>query len=111
MAASRSSATPLFVGLTTLILAAAVFVALLPVASGGVVLNPGDIAFRTVRAPRDISFQSSSLTSQRQDEAAKAVPDVLVYDPSVAAKQQAALNTVLDRITAIRNDTGQQAQA
>src|SRR5947208_16057433 len=86
------------------LLAGGLFLALIPFTSSSINLSAGDIAFRTVRAPRDISFESASLTAERQKEAAQAVPDTLVYDPSVAVSKQAALNSLLDRITAIRND-------
>ena len=56
------------------LLAGGLFLALIPFTSSSINLRAGDIAFRTVRAPRDISFQSPTLTTQRQDEAAKAVP-------------------------------------
>jgi putative nucleotidyltransferase with HDIG domain len=88
----------------TVVLAGALFAALLPFTSGGVNLDVGDIAFRTVRAPEDISFVSDALTAKRRDEAAAAVPDSLVYDPSVAVKQQTDLNTLLNRISAVRDD-------
>lgn len=86
-------------------LALALFVALLPYTRGGVDLDAGDIAFRTVRAPQDISFVSTALTEKRQDEAAAAVPDSLIYDPAVAVKQQSELNVVLTRISNVRDDT------
>lgn len=92
-----------------MLLAAALFGAMLPFTTGGVNLNVGDIAFRTVRAPKDISFESSVLTEKRQEEAAAAVPDRLIYDPSVAVKQQSDLNSVLTRITNVREDSSMNA--
>jgi len=80
------------------------FVALLPITPGSAPLQEGDLAFRTIRAPRDISFESPTLTAKRRDEAAAAVPESLVYDPSVAITQQSALTTLLGRLTAVRDD-------
>src|SRR3989304_90272 len=62
-------------------LAFAVFVALFPFTPAGVPLEEGDVASRTVRAPRDISFVSPALTERRQDEAAAAVPNSLTFAP------------------------------
>ncbi len=86
------------------VLAVGLFVAMLPFTSGGADLDSGDIAFRTVRAPQDISFESPALTEKRQDEAAAAIPESLIYDPSVAVKQQSDLNTLLTRINNVRDD-------
>src|SRR3972149_7064376 len=76
-------------------LAFAVFVALFPFTPAGVPLEEGDVASRTVRAPRDISFVSPALTERRQDEAAAAVPNSLTFDPSVASRQQAELEELV----------------
>ncbi|HEY7269972.1 MAG TPA: HDIG domain-containing metalloprotein, partial [Dehalococcoidia bacterium] len=92
---------------TTIVLAVALFAALLPFTTSTVNLQAGDIAFRTVRAPKDISFESAALTQKRQDDAAAAVPDSLIYDPSVAVTQQTSLTNVLSRIQAIRDDNTQ----
>ncbi len=103
MAAERTPSR-VFLALTTLLLALGLFGALLPFTAGGVELDVGDIAFRTVRAPKDISFESDALTAKRQDEAAAAIPDSLIYDPSVAVTQQTALNTLLSRISVVLDD-------
>ncbi len=86
------------------LLAVTLFLALLPVTAGGVSLERGDIAFRTIRAPRDISFESAALTAQRREDAGNAVPDSLIYDPSVAVAQQTGLGSVLSRLQAVLND-------
>jgi putative nucleotidyltransferase with HDIG domain len=93
----------------TVVLAAVLFAALLPFTSSSVTLRAGDIAFRTVRAPRDISFESPALTAKRQNDAAAAVPESLIYDPSIAVGQQTALSNLLSRISTIRDDTTQNA--
>lgn len=87
-----------------IVLGAALFATLLPFTTGGVNLDAGDIAFRTVHAPRDISFLSPTLTERRQEDAAAAVQESLIYDPSVAVTQQSRLNDTLSRIADIRTD-------
>jgi putative nucleotidyltransferase with HDIG domain len=85
-------------GVSVLGFALALFVALLPLTSPSIGLREGEVATRTIRAPRDISFQSEALTRRRQQEAAAAVQETLTFDPSVAAGQQAQLSTLLERI-------------
>jgi putative nucleotidyltransferase with HDIG domain len=80
------------------------FVAIVPFTDPGLNLEEGDTVSRTIRAPRDISIVSQSLTEERQDEAADAVEDTLAYDPGVAVAQQARLNTLLVRIRNILED-------
>src|SRR4051812_31187479 len=84
--------------------AVALFVALVPFSSPEVGLKEGEISSRTIRAPNDISFVSPVLTARRQQEAANAVQDTLVFDPSVATGQQTLLNTVLQRIRSVIED-------
>ena len=84
--------------------AVAVFIALFPFAPAGVHLKEGEIASRTIRAPRDISFVSPVLSQRRQDEAAAAVRDSLVFDPSIASAQQAELSALLGRVRAVVGD-------
>ena len=81
-----------------------IFLALLPLSPYGIKIQEGEIASRTIRAPHDISFVSDALTTQRQQEAAAAVPDSLTYDPSVAATQQSSLNTLLVHIRSVLQD-------
>src|SRR3989337_696833 len=89
---------------TILAFTGGLFVALLPITPGSAPLQEGDLACRTTRAPRDISCESPTLRDKRREEAAAAVPESLVYDPSVAITQQSALTTLLGRLTAVRDD-------
>lgn len=82
-----------------------IFVALFPFAPAGVHLKEGEIASRTIRAPRDISFESPLVTQRRQEEAAAAVRDSLVFDPSVPPTQQTELSILLSRVRAVVSDT------
>ncbi len=84
---------------SSLIFVCLLFVALLPVVPRGTGVEEDEIASRTIRAPRDISFVSTALSERNRDEAADAVPEVLVFDPSVAATQQAELNDLWSQIS------------
>ena len=86
---------------STLAICIATFAALFPITQDQVSITEDAIATRTIRAPQDISFISEALTEERQEEAADAVEDVPIFDPSVASAQQAGLNTVLERIDTI----------
>jgi putative nucleotidyltransferase with HDIG domain len=92
--------------LVVAVLSAAVllWLALLPLTPADDEFSEGQVAARTILAPRDISFVSPALTAQRQEEAAAAVPEAFTFDPSVAANQQAQLNTLLLRVRAILDD-------
>jgi cyclic-di-AMP phosphodiesterase PgpH len=84
--------------------AIAIFVALFPVTSNSLQVEEGDIAVRTIRAPNDISFTSDVLTERRQDEAAAAIGDRLVFDPTIAGEQSDRVDAVLARIAGILQD-------
>ncbi|MHB8514913.1 MAG: HD family phosphohydrolase [Dehalococcoidia bacterium] len=77
-------------------LAAVLALALFPIFPHRLNVRVGDVASRTLRAPRAVSFESSVLTKQRQDEAANAVPPSLSFDSSVRTNQLQAY----DRLTA-----------
>jgi len=72
---------------------------------GQVVLGVGDIATRDVRAPRQISYESSILTSQAQDAAAADVEPVYTSpDPELARQQLDRAREVLDYLGSVRAD-------
>ena len=81
--------------------AIAIFVALFPVTSNALRIQEGDIAIRTIRAPNDISFTSEALTERRQDEAAAAVEDRLVFDPTISVEQRERLDDLLSAVVAV----------
>jgi hypothetical protein len=64
-------------------LAVLLLIALFPIFPRQFTIHVGDTASRTVRSPKSASFESSFLTAQRRDEAARAVPDSLTYNPAV----------------------------
>ena len=81
--------------------AIAIFVALFPVTSNAFRIEEGEIAIRTIRAPDNISFISEALTDRRQDEAADAVDDRLVFDPTIAGEQQERLDDLLSGVVSV----------
>ena len=84
--------------------AIAIFVALFPVTSNALTVEEGEIAIRTIRAPSNISFISETLTERRQDEAADAVDDRLVFDPTISGEQQARLDDLLANIVSVLSE-------
>ena len=85
------------------VLALALGLALFPAFPRQLKVREGDVASRTFRAPRDISFQSDVLTEKQREEAAAAVPDSVVFDPSVRTEQLAKLEAVLGQVAGVRN--------
>jgi putative nucleotidyltransferase with HDIG domain len=87
----------------TVVLALALGLALFPAFPRPLKVRQGDVASRTFRAPRDISFQSDVLTEKAREEAAAAVPDSVVFDPSIRTDQLAKLDAVLGEVAGVRN--------
>ena len=84
-------------------LAAALAVALLPVFPRSVQVHEGDIASRTWQAPRDFSFESAVLTEKAREQAAAAVPDVLVFSSEVREEQKTKLDKLIGDIGRVRD--------
>jgi hypothetical protein len=87
----------------TVVLALALGLALFPAFPRQLKVREGDVASRTFRAPRDISFQSDVLTEKQREEAAAAVPDSVVFAPSVRTEQLTKLDAVLGQVEGVRN--------
>lgn len=83
-------------------LAAVLLIALFPIFPRQFNVRVGDIASRNVKAPKSVSFESDSLTKQKQDEAAAAVPPVLVYDSSQRDTQLREYDKTTAQVTQIR---------
>ena len=88
-------------------LALALFAVLLPWFPGGARFEVGAVVSDTVVASRSVSYVSDVLTEGRRTEAAAAVEDVWVFDPTVTGTQLAILSRRLDRIEVARNDQTQ----
>ena len=86
-------------------------VVLLPWFPGGERLEEGSSVSRSLTSPREHSYVSEILTVQRRQEAADAVQDVWVFDPSVRDTQLAELETEISNITDIRADDSLSASA
>lgn len=79
--------------------------ALFPWFPGGSRLAEGRIVDRAIVAPRDVEFESPIRTEEVRRQAAAAVPEVLVLDPSVRDRQAAQFNRVITAIEAERRNT------
>lgn len=86
-------------------LAALLLIALFPIFPRQFNIHVGDIAARTVKSPRSVSFESASLTKQRRDDAAKAAPPVLVLDRGVRDPKLADFDKIAVQIGQIRNQS------
>ncbi len=94
-------------------LAVAALLALLlfPWFPGGERLEEGSAVSRALTSPREHSYISEVLTTQRRQEAAAAVEDVWVFDPSVRDRQLGELESELSDITDVRSDDSLSASA
>jgi putative nucleotidyltransferase with HDIG domain len=64
----------------------------------------GDVADRSLRANRSVTFVSEVLTQEARDRAAGTIAPVYRIDPSVASQQAARLEQLFTRIGAVRAD-------
>jgi putative nucleotidyltransferase with HDIG domain len=91
-----------FVGLLAGLLLAVLF----PVLPSTLHVNPGDIAAQTVRAPRNVTYNSEVVRAQLQEQAVKSVREVVTYDVNVKGKQLASLTDTVNRIGGLRDQPG-----
>src|SRR4029078_4526168 len=99
---SRTTAIAFGTALTALLL-----IAMFPIFPRQFNIHVGDVASRTVKSPRTVSFESSFLTQQRQNEAANAVRPSLVFDSNVRTTQIARYDKAAEQATQIiRTSTG-----
>ena len=101
---------PAAAGLSILV-ALGIFVAIFPWYPVGTRLDEGQRVPWTLTAPRALSFDSAVRTEQVRAEAAAAVPDVFVLDPTVRDRELRELDGTLEAIKAIRSDPALAASA
>src|SRR5438046_1248468 len=102
---SRAAARPISVFTTSafgVALAALLLIALFPIFPRQFSIHVGDTAARTVKSPKSVSFESNFLTAQKRDEAARAVPASLSFDPSVRTAKLAEFDRLSAQIAQIR---------
>jgi len=87
-----------------LVLSALLFLALFPFFPRQLNISEGDVAARDIISPVSKTFESDVLTQQARDDAARAVPDVLIYNPDMRAQQVAKLEAATSSITTVRDD-------
>jgi len=85
-------------------LTAALIAALFPFFPRSVSISEGDIASRDVHSPHSKTFESQVLTEQARASAEDAVPPVLVFDPSVQARQINFLGAALNSVDSARKN-------
>ncbi len=101
-----SPVPPLQVIAFTGLMAALLVVALFPLLPSRLTVNRGDIASQTIRAPRDLRYNSEVLRKQLQDQRVASVPEIVTYDVNVKGQQLARLSDIVNRITAYRDTPG-----
>jgi putative nucleotidyltransferase with HDIG domain len=67
-------------------------------------VREGDIASRDIRSPREQRFDSQVLTELAREDAAQAVPDVLVFDAGVRPKQLATAAAATASVASVREN-------
>lgn len=87
------------------LLAAGLFLVMLPFGSSGVDATEGRPVDETIRAPKDISYTSEVLTQRRRDQAAASVAPILVFDAGVRDRQLGRLDEIIDEISQVRSST------
>jgi putative nucleotidyltransferase with HDIG domain len=73
---------------------------------GRIILDEGDVSDSDIRAPREITYASQTLTEEAKDRAAAAVKDT--YDPPdarVARQQVTKARQILDYVDSVRQDS------
>lgn len=91
--------------------ALALFAVLFPWYPGAQQLEAGVVLDQPVTAPRDLTYESTVLTTQVRDQAASAIRDVLILDPEIRDRQLAELERVLSAIQVQRDDSSLSASA
>jgi putative nucleotidyltransferase with HDIG domain len=89
----------------SLVLGVILALALLPVFPRQLETREGDTASRTWQAPRDFSFESQVLTEKQREQAAAAVPDVLVFSSDVQNQQMGKLEKLISDVESVRNSS------
>ncbi len=86
------------------VLAVALLLALFPYFPRQSQVREGDIASRDIRSPQEKKFDSQVLTELARDDAAQAVPEVLVFDAGVQTKQLATLAAATASVASVREN-------
>lgn len=103
---SRRAFWPLLILVCTTILSFVAVIQPWSLRQGSLPLQVGDVAAQDLRAPRDFSYISEVLTDQARDAAERAVAPVYgAPDPSIGRTQTDALNSLLQQISILRDDT------
>ncbi|MBI2760335.1 MAG: HDIG domain-containing protein [Chloroflexi bacterium] len=88
------------------LLAGLLVAVLFPILPSRLSVKRGDVAAQTIRAPREVRYNSDELRKQIQDQRLASVREVVSYDVDVRGRQRASLRAITDRITGQRNSPG-----
>ncbi|MFN8558967.1 MAG: HDIG domain-containing protein [Dehalococcoidia bacterium] len=88
------------------LLAGLLLVVLFPFLPVRLKVEAGQIASHTVRAPRDLRYNSEILRAQLQTQRKASVDNVYTYDVNVRNQQRARLTEITSRITVQRDTPG-----
>jgi putative nucleotidyltransferase with HDIG domain len=102
---------PLHVFIFGVALAVALVAALFPFFPRQLSVSEGDIAVRDIRSPQSKTFVSDVLTEQAREQAAAAVPEVLVFDSSLRTQQLTSLTEATTAVASVRDNNSLDASA
>ncbi len=91
-----------FTGLLAVLLMGVLF----PILPSRLSVNEGDIASQTIRAPREVRYNSKELRDQLQEQRRVSVRDVVSYDVGMKPQQLARLTEIVARIQGQRDSPG-----
>ncbi|MGH2584093.1 MAG: HD family phosphohydrolase [Dehalococcoidia bacterium] len=91
-----------FAGLVFALLTAVLF----PVLPSTLDVSIGDIAAQTIRAPRNLSYESEVVRAQLQDQAVRDTREVVTYNVSAKSEQLARLTDIVNRVGSLRDSPG-----
>ena len=98
--------SPLRVIAFTGLLAGLLIVVLFPLLPSRLTVKEGQVASQTIRAPREVRYESKVLREQLQEQRRASVRQVVSYDVNVKGQQIARLNDIVQRITNYRDTPG-----
>jgi cyclic-di-AMP phosphodiesterase PgpH len=101
-ARNRPRISPLLCAGFALTQALLLVLVLFPLLPGRLQVKVGDIASQTITAPRNFSYNSEVVRQRLQDEAARSVKDVIVYDGNIDKAQLSVLQELLSTVAGAR---------
>ena len=88
------------------LLAGLLIAVLFPILPSRLTVKQGQVAAQTIRAPRELRYESKVLREQLQEQRSASVRDVVSYDVNVQNQQLAHLSEIVARIQVQRDTPG-----